>query len=206
MSIRQLAAAIGLSIARTHTLVKKGMPTEPEAAKAWRKANIGGNRTKVSTQLPELVRDLSEVKERIDYIPRLPDTLAEAEKIFLELSAACIIATNRAETLTGSTDPAVDELGRRWSLLAADLLKRKLEVIERVQALRIQSGELVEYAVARDQFVAFLKDIRRLALSMPASMAMRVNPTDPPFAQRALEEWLRGFFRVLNSQEESKAA
>jgi hypothetical protein len=205
MSIRQLAAAIGLSIARTHTLVKKGMPTEPEAAKAWRKANIGGTRSKVSMQLPELARDFSQVKERIEYIPQLPNSLEEAEKIFLELSVACNIAAARAQSLTGSSEPAIDELGRRWSLLAADLLRRKLEVVEKVQQLRLQSGELVVYAEVRDKFVGFLHEVRRLAMAMPASMAMRCNPNDPPFAQRALEEWLRGYFRLLNSNEGGKA-
>lgn len=204
MSIRQLAKELGLSIAQTHKLTTRGMPRDPEAARAWRRANIVDPRSKQATALPELKRDLSEVAERISIIPTRPDTLEEAEKIFLELVCACNVASARAEQLTGSKEPAVDELGRRWSLLCADLLKRKLEVIERVQALRVQAGELVVYEEAKATFVRFLQDIRRLAMSLPASMAVRCNPNDPPLAQRALEEWLRGFFRVLQTGEEVK--
>jgi len=203
MSFRTLAKELGLSVSQAHKLCKRGMPAHPEAARAWRRAHIVDPRSKQQTILPELRADLSSIKERIAIIPERPDTLAEAEKIFLELTFACNVAASRAKQLTGSKEPAVDELGRRWSLLCADLLKRKLEVIERVQTLRVQSGELVVYAEARDQFVSFLQDIRRLALSLPASMAVRCNPTDPPLAQRALEEWLRGFFRTLKTGEES---
>jgi hypothetical protein len=203
MSYRTLAKELGLSVSQAHKLCKRGMPAHPEAARAWRRANITDPRSKQQTILPELKADLSSIRERIATIPERPDTLEEAEKIFLELVVACNVAAARAEQLTGSKEPAVDELGRRWSMLCADLLKRKLEVVERVQTLRVQSGELVVYAEARDQFVSFLQDIRRLALSLPVSMAMRCNPTDPPFAQRALEEWLRGFFRTLQTGEEA---
>ena len=203
MSIRKLAKEIGLSVAQTHKLTKRGMPADPEAARAWRRAHITDPRSKQQTILPELRADLSSIKERISIIPERPDTLAEAEKIFLELTFACNVAASRAKQLTGSKEPAVDELGRRWSLLCADLLKRKLEVIERVQTLRVQSGELVLFAEARETFTSFLQDIRRLALSLPASMAVRCNPTDPPLAQRALDEWLRGFFRTLKTGEEA---
>jgi hypothetical protein len=176
MSYRTLAKELGLSVAQTHKLSKRGMPQDPEAARAWRRAHIVDPRSKQQTILPELRADLSSIKERIAIIPERPDTLAEAEKIFLELTFACNVAASRAKQLTGSKEPAVDELGRRWSLLCADLLKRKLEVIERVQTLRVQSGELVLFAEAREKFTSFLQDIRRLALSLPVSMAVPCNP------------------------------
>lgn len=83
-------------------------------------------------------------------------------------------------------------------MLAADLLKRKLEVIERVQALRVQSGELVPYIEARDTFASFLREMRTLATAMPAAWAMRCNPVDPTMAQLALEDWIKTYFRALH--------
>jgi len=206
MSIRQLASALDLSVGQTFNLRKRGMPADPAAARAWRSANIIGPRTKVRTKLPELSRDLSAVKKHATSLPTAPDTLEQAEKIFAELSAACETAQLRAEQLTGSPEAAVDELGRRWSLVAADLLARKLTVVEKVQALRVQSAELVPYAEVRDQFVRFLQDVRRLAESMPAAVAMRANPSDPLLAQTALEEWLEAYFRLLNSSADIREA
>ena len=203
ISIRQQAAALGLSPAQVCNLRKRGMPSEIESARAWRRANISTLRGKTAVQLPEMQTAWSEVKETAK--GKLPDSLSEAESIFRELEAATQTASARAAQLTGNTDPAIDELGRRWSLLASDLLKRKLEVIERVQALRVQSGELVLFAEARETFVAFLKDVRRLADAMPGALAMRCNPVDPALAQASLEDWLRGFFRQLHQAPIPKA-
>jgi hypothetical protein len=201
-SIRQQARALKLSPAQVHTLRRRGMPAAIEAARAWRKANICALKGKTATQLPQLSEDLREAKQRTK--GGLPDSLAEAEGIFRDLETATETATARAAQLTGNSSPAIDELGRRWSVVAADLLKRKLEVIERVQALRVQSGELVVYAEMRDTFTSFLKEVRTLASTMPAAMAMRCNPVDPQLAQAALEDWLKGFFRQLH-QHPAKA-
>lgn len=170
------------------------MPADIEAAQSWRKANI--TRAKTKTTLPEMQAALREVKERAR--GELPESLAEAERIYSDLEAATQTARSRAAQLTGSTEPAIDELGRRWSLLAADLLARKLAVTERIQALRVQSGELVSYVEVRDTFAAFLREMRTLATAMPAAWAMRCNPSDPTMAQLALEEWLRTYFRALH--------
>jgi len=201
-SIRQQARAMELSPATVCNLRKRGMPGDIEAARAWRKANIILPRNKVRPKLPELQADLREVKQRAK--GQLPESLDEAERIYSELEAACETASARAAQLTGSSDPAIDELGRRWSVVAADLLKRKLEVIERLQALRVQSGELVLYVEVRDGFVSFLRDIRQLAETLPSAMANRCNPADPQHAQTALTDWLNGFFRHLH-QNPAKA-
>jgi hypothetical protein len=202
ISIRKQAAAMGLSPAQVCHLRKRGMPADIEAARSWRKANIIPHRKKDAPRLPQMQDDLREVKQRAK--GELPNSLDEAERIYAELEAACQTASARAAQLTGSTAPAIDELGRRWSVVAADLLKRKLEVIERLQALRVQSGELVLFVEVRDSFVSFLRDIRQFAEAMPASMAMRCNPADPQHAQTALTDWLNGFFRHLH-QNPAKA-
>lgn len=203
MSIRQQAAAMGLSPAQVCNLRQRGMPTEIESARAWRRANISVIRGKASAKLPEMQSGLREAKQTTK--GKLPDSLGEAEGIFRELEAAAKVASTRAAQLTGSTDPAIDELGRRWAVVAADLLKRKLEVIERVQALRVQSGELVVFAEARETFIRFLQDVRRFAEAMPGALAMRCNPSDPQLAQAALEDWIKGYFRVLHQAPEAPA-
>ncbi len=191
-----------LSPAQICLLRKRGMPADIEAARSWRKANIIPHRNKARPKLPEMQADLREVKQRAK--GQLPESLDEAERIYSELEAACETASARAAQLTGSNEPATDELGRRWSVVASDLLRRKLEVIERLQALRVQSGELVLFVEVRDSFVSFLRDIRQFAEAMPASMAMRCNPADPQHAQTALTDWLNGFFRHLH-QNPAKA-
>jgi hypothetical protein len=175
------------------------MPDTPEAARAWRKVHMTGNRAKIPKALPELKRDLTQTKARLTSSKAMPDSLSEAEAIYAELDAACKKASQRAEQLTGSKQAALDELGRRWSVVAADLLKRKLELIQQIQALRVQSGELAVFAEVQQVFVSFLRDIRQLTEAMPSSLAMRVNPTDPVFAKAALDEWLDSFFRTLHT-------
>lgn len=184
-----------LSPAQVCNLRKRGMPADIEAARSWRKANIIPHRNKVRPKLPEMQTALREAKQRTK--AKLPDSLDEAESIFTELDAASKSASARAAQLTGSTDTAIDELGRRWSVVAADLLRRKLEVVERLQALRVASGELVVFAEVRDGFISFLREVRQLAEAMPAALSNRCNPADPLLAQAALTDWLNGFFRHL---------
>jgi len=191
-----------LSPAQVCSLRKRGMPADIEAARSWRKANIIPHRRKDAPTLPTMQADLREAKQRAK--GELPDSLAEAERIYAELDAACQSASQRAAQLTGSTSPAIDELGRRWSVVAADLLKRKIEILERIQALQVQSGELVLYVEIRDTFVAFLREVRQLAEAMPSALANRCNPADPLFAQSALNDWRDAFFRHLH-QNPAKA-
>ncbi len=113
------------------------------------------------------------------------------------LDEATETAGQRARQLTGSTTPAIDELGRRWLMLHADLLAKKMAMVEQVQALRVQSGELIVYTEAEEVMVGFLRELRAYCEVMPAAMALRCNPSDPVLAQTALTEWVQTYFAKL---------
>lgn len=198
MSIRAQAAALQLSPAQVHKLRKRGMPADVHGAQSWRRVNMTGHRSKAQEPLPRMVRDLDKVR-RIGKTA-LPDTVEEAERIHHLLTEAAEAAGERARQLSGHESRSADELGRKWSLLHADLLQRKLDLLERMQQLRVQAGDLMLASEARAVFGSFLRDMRKYAETLPTTMAIRTNPTDPEMARTALQEWLDGYFHQLHSK------
>ena len=197
LSVRQLGKELDLSPAQVHSLRRRGMPGTADAARAWRRTHVTGHRKKTKDVLPQMRRDLDDVRQRVSKT-KLPDTISEAEKIFAVLDELTTTAGERARQLTGHESSAVDELGRRWAMLHADLLQRKMQMLDQAQTLRVRCGELIVLAEAQEIVCRFLRDMRKYAETMPYSMGLRCNPSDPTMAQAALTEWVAGYFRKLH--------
>jgi len=197
LSVRQLAKELSLSPAQVHSLRRRGMPGTPDAARAWRRTHVTGHRAKARDALPQMRLDLDDVRHRVSKT-KLPDTITEAEKIFAVLDELTTTAGQRARQLTGHESAAVDELGRRWAMLHADLLQRKMQMLDQAQTLRVRCGELIALGEVQEVVCRFLREMRQHAETMPCSMALRCNPSDPAMAQDALTEWVAGYFRKLH--------
>jgi hypothetical protein len=86
--------------------------------------------------------------------------------------------------------------------LAGDLKKARARealanAIAKERDNKIADREVVPFAEVSEWMNAVLLTFRQRLLSMPAQMASRTNPTDPPFAQAALELWVTETLPIL---------
>ena len=81
--------------------------------------------------------------------------------------------------------------------------RAKADALEREN--RIADGEIILLSQNLEWQEKVLLAIRQRLIALPGQMASRTNPTDPQFAQSALESWLRETLPLLRT-EIAKAA
>ena len=89
-----------------------------------------------------------------------------------------------------------------WRALCGDLKAAKARealanAIAKERDNKIADREVIPFAEVSEWMNAVLLTFRQRLLSMPAQMASRCNPSDPPFAQSALDLWVMETLPIL---------
>ena len=61
-------------------------------------------------------------------------------------------------------------------------------------------GDLVAVEAVKELVAATFGPVRQALLSLPSSLAVRCNPSDPAMARAALEEWCDSFMRTVRER------
>jgi hypothetical protein len=128
--------------------------------------------------------------------PPRASTVEDAEGFLETLKRSLAIAEQTSAELRSIGQY---EDSRRWLALHAQLSKQFGPLCRQIMALKVEAKDLVSCAEAQLTFTAWIKTMRGRLETMPAAMAVKTNPADPQFSQTALEVWVTGFFKWLNS-------
>lgn len=198
---RAMAAAIGLTPGQVCKLAKKGMPlTSAEEAAAWRQRHIGGKpaaRPKVSRPKPQDV-DEAKVEELADLPFEQITNTENCRHALQESRDARRFAWKKVKDL--DAEGALED-SRKWMQTHQQMLLRQSNLEEQFRNLIERDGVTISYPEAEHRYRAYLQDVRAICMAMPAAMAAKVNPSDPPHAQKMLEEWRNDvLFKTLNAK------
>ena len=203
MTVRALAAALGMSPNGAHKCIQRGMPTESiEAAESWRRRNGRSKLTSparaiAATAIVGAITAPAQPPEIIDEMNRRAEELvAEPVKQHTETDS-CREALNEQRQLRKHAAAQVARLhhsgdieaSRRWAQTHQQYLAKQVAYERQIRDLMERDRSTMQVEDAERTFRAVLQDVRTLAASMPAALAAKVNPTDPHLAQRLLEEW-----------------
>ena len=203
MTVRALAAALGMSPNGAHKCIQRGMPTESvEAAESWRRRNGRSKLTSparaiAATAIVGAITAPAQPPEVIDEMNRRAEELvAEPVKQHTETDS-CREALNEQRQLRKHAAAQVARLhhsgdieaSRRWAQTHQQYLAKQVAYERQIRDLMERDRSTMQVEDAERTFRAVLQDVRTLAASMPAALAAKVNPTDPHLAQRLLEEW-----------------
>lgn len=97
----------------------------------------------------------------------------------------------RMTRIEGQTEESQEQIEKR--LLKAKADNEELKFLE-------DSKQLVRLDQAIEMMCEPVDIIRNELQVMPATVAARVNPTDPPFAMEALEEWRRQAMKSMDDR------
>jgi hypothetical protein len=85
-------------------------------------------------------------------------------------------------------------------LKAARAREALANAIARERDNRVADGELIPLADNLAWQERVLLPVRHRLVALPGSLAQRCNPSDPQFAQRALDEWLNETLPLLRTE------
>jgi hypothetical protein len=199
---RAMAKELGLTSGQICKLAKKGMPMDSaELAASWRSRHIGGHTSRpVDHSAPPLEEDpeAKHVKELAD-LPFEEITNTENCRDALQESRdARRFAWKKVKDLDAAGQL---EDSRKWMQTHQQMLLRQGNLEEQFRNLIERDGETISYRDADTRYRSFLNDIRVICMAMPSSLASKVNPTDPPHAQKIMEEWRNDvLFKTLKAK------
>ena len=203
MTVRALAAALGMSPNGAHKCIQRGMPTESvEAAESWRRRNGRSKLTSparaiAATAIVGAITAPAQPPEVIDEMNRRAEELvAEPVKQHTETDS-CREALNEQRQLRKHAAAQVARLhhsgdieaSRRWAQTHQQYLAKQVAYERQIRDLMERDRSTMQVEDAERTFRAVLQDVRTIAASMPAALAAKVNPQDPHLAQKLLEEW-----------------
>ena len=203
MTVRALAAALGMSPNGAHKCIQRGMPTESvEAAESWRRRNGRSKLTSpakaiAATAIVGAITAPAQPPEVIDEMNRRAEELvAEPVKRHTETDS-CREALNEQRQLRKHAAAQVARLhhsgdieaSRRWAQTHQQYLAKQVAYERQIRDLMERDRSTMQVEDAERTFRAVLQDVRTIAASMPAALAAKVNPQDPHLAQKLLEEW-----------------
>jgi hypothetical protein len=205
MTHRAMAQAIGLTAGQVCKLAKKGMPLDsPESAAAWRNRHIGAHTSRPASPPPKpapLIEEDPEAKH-VEELANLPfEEITNTENCrdaLQESRDARRFAWKKVKDLdaTGQLEDS-----RKWMQTHQQMLLRQGNLEEQFRNLIERDGETISYRDADTRYRSFLNDIRVICMAMPSSLASKVNPTDPPHAQKIMEEWRNDvLFKTLKAK------
>lgn len=201
---RAMAKAIGLTPGQVCKLAKKGMPLDsPEAATSWRERHIGAHVNR-STKPPKPAPSLEEDAEakHVEELAELPfeqiTNTDNCRHALQESRDARRFAWKKVKDLDAAGQL---EDSRKWMQTHQQMLLRQSNLEEQFRNLIERDGETISYRDAEARYRSFLNDIRVICMAMPSALAAKVNPTDPPHAQKILEEWRNDvLFKTLKAK------
>ena len=203
MTVRALAAALGMSPNGAHKCIQRGMPTESvEAAESWRRRNGRSKLTSparaiAATAIVGAITAPAQPPEVIDEMNRRAEEMvAEPVKQHTETDS-CREALNEQRQLRKHAAAQVARLhhsgdieaSRRWAQTHQQNLAKQVAYERQIRDLMERDRSTMQVEDAERTFRAVLQDVRTIAASMPAALAAKVNPQDPHLAQKLLEEW-----------------
>ena len=203
MTVRALAAALGMSPNGAHKCIQRGMPTESvEAAESGRRRNGRSKLTSparaiAATAIVGAITAPAQPPEVIDEMNRRAEELvAEPVKQHTETDS-CREALNEQRQLRKHAAAQVARLhhsgdieaSRRWAQTHQQYLAKQVAYERQIRDLMERDRSTMQVEDAERTFRAVLQDVRTIAASMPAALAAKVNPQDPHLAQKLLEEW-----------------
>jgi hypothetical protein len=177
MSVRELAAGLGLSHTAVHKNIKAGMPSDSvESAKKWREENI------------QKVAEVEDAPTPVDEV--LTDT-ESCKEALLEARQMRKFAKGMAAMSQKNGD---SEAARKWITTHQQMLARQASIESQYRAILERDAVTVTIEEAEAQLRGILKEIKIIMTAMPASLAEQVNPTDPLHALTVLEDWRDNVF------------
>jgi len=195
MTVRALAAALGITGAGAHKCIKRGMPIDSiEAAQSWYQRN---GRSRIASQpRPAPSPTPVEISTENEDPPEPAEAVAEPVKTFTDTDS-CREALNEQRQLRKHAAAQVARLhhsgdieaSRRWSQTHQQYSAKQLTYERQWRDLLERDRRTIQIEDADRTFRAVLQDVRTLAASMPAALSAKVNPQDPVLAQKLLEEW-----------------
>lgn len=221
MTVRQLAAGLGLSVKGAHASIKRGMPTDDlEAARSWRQKN---GRTKITSQAKAIAANAivsaitapAQPAEVIDEMNRRAEEAIEEPVKQHTDTDNCREALNEQRQLRKHAAAQVARLhhsgdieaSRRWAQTHQQYLSKQVIYERQLRDLMERDRRTMQVEDAERTFRGVLQDVRTIAAAMPAAMAAKVNPTDPVLAQKLLEEWRdKTLFKAIYENRDTAAA
>ena len=205
LSQRAMAKAIGLTPGQVCKLAKKGMPMEsPELAMAWRERHIGAHTAKQPSR-PAIPQDPGEEDAEARHVEELAELPFEkitntdnCRQALQESRDARRFAWKKVKDLDAAGQL---EDSRKWMQTHQQMLLRQSNLEEQFRNLIERDGVTISFPDAEARYRNFLNDIRVICMAMPAALAAKVNPSDPPHAQKILEEWRNDvLFKTLKAK------
>ena len=203
MTVRALAAALGITGAGAHKCIKRGMPTESiEAAQSWYQRN---GRTRIAARPSVSAMEAAPAPAPdapVAEIDSSPDADTESQpepppaKTFTDTDN-CREALKEQRQLRKHAAAQVARLhhsgdieaSRRWAQTHQQYLAKQVAYERQIRDLMERDRSTMQVEDAERTFRAVLQDVRTIAASMPVALAAKVNPQDPHLAQKLLEEW-----------------
>jgi hypothetical protein len=219
MTVRALAAALGITGAGAHKCIKRGMPTDSiEAAQSWYQRN---GRTRLCSSAKTVAAAVvastiattpAEASAATETSPE-PPPVSEPTKTFTDTDN-CREALNEQRQLRKHAAAQVARLhhsgdieaSRRWAQTHQQYLAKQVVYERQLRDLMERDRRTMQVEDAERTFRLVLQDVRTIAAAMPAALAAKVNPQDPVLAQKLLEEWRdKTLFKALYENKEPAA-
>jgi len=203
MTVRALAAALGMSPNGTHKCIQRGMPTDSvEAAQAWRQRNGRAKLTSpakatAAAAIASAITAPAQPPEVIEAMNRRAEEAAEEPVKTFTDTDSCREALNEQRQLRKHAAAQVARLhhsgdieaSRRWAQTHQQYSAKQLTYERQWRDLMERDRRTMQVEDAERTFRTVLQDVRTIAAAMPAALAAKVNPGDPVLAQKLLEEW-----------------
>jgi len=221
MTVRKLAAALGITAAGAHKCIKRGMPSDSvEAAQSWYRKNgrqkaFSPARITAAEAIASAITAPTQPAEVIDEMNRrAEEAIEEPVKTFTDTDN-CREALNEQRQLRKHAAAQVARLhhsgdieaSRRWAQTHQQYLAKQVVYERQLRDLMERDRRTMQVEDAERTFRAVLQDVRTIAAAMPAAMAAKVNPTDPVLAQKLLEEWRdKTLFKAIYENRDTASA
>lgn len=203
MTVRALAAALGITAAGAHKCIKRGMPSDSvEAAQSWYRTNgrskhFSPAKITAAEAIASTITAPTAPPEVIDEMNRRAEEAIEEPIKQHTDTDSCKEALNEQRQLRKHSAAQVARLhhageleaSRRWAQTHQQYSAKQLSYEKQWRDLMERDRKTMKVEDAERVFRAVLQDVRTIAAAMPAALAAKVNPTDPVLAQKLLEEW-----------------
>ena len=215
MTVRALAAALGITGAGAHKCIKRGMPTDSiEAAQAWYQRN-GRSRVGAPPRplLPPPAPVESSTENEAEPEPVEPEPATEPAKTFTDTDN-CREALNEQRQLRKHAAAQVARLhhsgdieaSRRWAQTHQQYISKQVAYERQLRDLMERDGHTMQVEDAERVYRHIFTDLRQKLVAAPAALSAQLNPNDPIHAQGIMENWVRMLFKETHQPNENKTA
>lgn len=195
-----IAAALGIGLARVSQLKKAGMPVDSvEAAVAWKKDRRARRGRVEGNYIPVKPLDTTKLDGALSSVLQSGDTVLGTDDKEMDFRIAqqvelCQMTRQAFITALQEADPAQAKLYVNFDKAVTTLMK-----MEKERAFRLQEkGRLVDADEAAARYGKLLGQIRTIVERYELNFAPKANPQNPPVALIAYREFRDDLFRRLS--------